>query len=114
MLASSGAPQHVQAYLDLIDGQRLADDWTTSEDAASTKPAPDLVQAAMNKVGAPSAVMIGDSTWDAQAAGKLGVPTFAVRTGGFSDTELRDAGAIAIYDSLSGLQADLGRITGRH
>jgi phosphoglycolate phosphatase-like HAD superfamily hydrolase len=54
--------------------------------------------------------MIGDSTWDAQAAGKLGVPTFAVRTGGFSGTELRDAGAIAVYDSLSGLQADLDRI----
>jgi len=51
--------------------------------------------------------MIGDSTWDAQAAGKLGVPTFAVRTGGFSNTELCGAGAIAVYDSLSGLQADL-------
>ncbi len=58
--------------------------------------------------------MVGDSTWDAQAAGKLGVPTFAVRTGGFSDTELRDAGAIAVYDSLSGLQADLGRIIARN
>src|SRR6266566_5528802 len=44
--------------------------------------------------------MIGDSTWDAQAAGKLGVPTFAVRTGGFSGTELCGAGAIAVYDSL--------------
>ena len=45
-----------------------------------------------------------------QSSGKLGVPTFAVRTGGFSDTELRDAGAIAVYDSLSGLQADLDQI----
>ena len=51
VLASSGAPQHVQAYLELVDGQRLADDWTTSEDVASTKPAPDLVQAAMKKAG---------------------------------------------------------------
>ncbi len=114
VLASSGAPQHVQAYLELVDGQRLADGWTTSEDVESTKPAPDLVLAAMKKVAATSAVMIGDSTWDARAAGKLGVPTFAVRTGGFSDTELRDAGAIAVYDSLSGLQADLDRIIGRN
>ena len=112
VLASSGAPQHVRAYLELVDGQRLADDWTTSEDVASTKPAPDLVQAAMNKAAATSAVMIGDSTWDARAAGKLGVPTFAVRTGGFSDTELRDAGAVAVYDSLASLQADLDRIIG--
>jgi HAD superfamily hydrolase (TIGR01549 family) len=110
VLASSGAPRHVQAYLELIDGQRLADDWTTAEDVASTKPAPDLVQAAMKKVGAASAVMIGDSTWDAQAARKIGVPTFAVRTGGFSGTELRDAGVIAVYDSLSSLQADLDQI----
>src|SRR5437773_78577 len=110
VLASSGAPRHVQAYLDLVDGQRLADGWTTSEDVESTKPAPDLVQAAMKKVGATSAVMVGDSTWDARAAGKLGVPTFAVRTGGFSGTELRDAGAVAVYDSLAGLQADLDRI----
>ena len=95
-----------------FDGQRLADDWTTSEDVASTKPAPDLVQAAMKKAAATSAVMIGDSTWDARAAGKLGVPTFAVRTGGFSDTELRDAGAVGVYDSLAGLQADLDRIIG--
>lgn len=50
----------------------------------------------MKKAGATSAVMIGDSTWDAWGAGHLGVPTFAVRTGGFSDTELRDAGAIAV------------------
>jgi phosphoglycolate phosphatase-like HAD superfamily hydrolase len=112
VLASSGAPQHVRAYLELVDGQRLADDWTTSEDVASTKPAPDLVQAAMNKAAATSAVMIGDSTWDARAAGKLGVPTFAVRTGGFSDTELHDAGAVAVYDSLASLQADLDRIIG--
>ena len=66
----------------------------------------------MKKAGATSAVMIGDSTWDARGAGHLGVPTFAVRTGGFSDTELRDAGAFAVYDSLSGLQADLDWIIG--
>jgi phosphoglycolate phosphatase-like HAD superfamily hydrolase len=47
-------------------------------------------------------------------AGKLGVPTFAVRTGGFSEAELCGAGAIAVYDSLSGLQADLGRIIARN
>jgi phosphoglycolate phosphatase-like HAD superfamily hydrolase len=40
------------------------------------------------------------------------VPTFAVRTGGFSGTELRDAGATAVYDSLAGLQADLDQIIG--
>ncbi|MGP8002099.1 MAG: HAD family hydrolase [Streptosporangiaceae bacterium] len=111
VLASSGAPDQVEAYLKLIDGHRLADAWTTAEDAAATKPAPDLVQTAMAKVSATSAVMIGDSTWDARAAAKLGVPTYAVRTGGFSADELRDAGTAGVYDSLSALQADLDRLT---
>ena len=110
VLASSGAPDHVEAYLKLIDGHRLADEWTTSEDVGATKPAPDLVQTALDKTHATSAVMIGDSTWDAKAALKLGVPTYAVRTGGFSAEELSAAGAAAVYDSLADMQADLDRI----
>ncbi len=54
--------------------------------------------------------MIGDSIWDARAALKLNVPTFAVRTGGFSAEELSDAGAAAVYHSLADMQADLDRI----
>ncbi|HEY9243153.1 MAG TPA: HAD family hydrolase [Streptosporangiaceae bacterium] len=111
VLASSGAPDHVEAYLDLIDGHRLADEWTTAKDVQATKPAPDLVQAALDKGHAAEAVMIGDSTWDAKAARKLGVPTYTVRTGGFSAEELSAAGAAAVYDSLAALQADLDRIT---
>lgn len=110
VLASSGAPEHVEAYLDLIDGRRLASAWTTSEDVQATKPAPDLVQAALDKAHATEAVMIGDSTWDAKAALKLDVPTYAVRTGGFSAEELSAAGAAAVYDSLAAVQADLDRI----
>jgi HAD superfamily hydrolase (TIGR01549 family) len=110
VLASSGAPEHVQAYLRLIDGERLADAWTTAEDAEQTKPAPDLVQIAMSKVDTDSAIMVGDSTWDALAAGKLAVTAYAVRTGGFSDTELREAGAVEVYDSLADLQADLDQL----
>lgn len=111
VLASSGAPEHVEAYLGLIDGHRLADEWTTAKDVQATKPAPDLVQAALDKGHAAEAVMIGDSTWDAKAARKLGVPTYTVRTGGFSAEELSAAGAAAVYDSLAALQADLDRIT---
>jgi phosphoglycolate phosphatase-like HAD superfamily hydrolase len=44
--------------------------------------------------------MIGDSTWDCIAAGKLGVPSLAVRTGGFSVEELLGAGAEQVFDSL--------------
>ena len=93
VLASSGKSKHVDHFLDLIDGKSIADDWTTSDDVESSKPEPDLVATALDKVEGASGVMVGDSTWDCIAAGKLGVPSLAVRTGGFSVEELTDAGA---------------------
>lgn len=110
VLASSGQSKHVEHYLDLLDARNLAEAWTTSEDAKQTKPAPDLVQTAMAKVDGVNAVMIGDSTWDAKAAKRAGLPTFAVRTGGFSVEELLDAGASKVYDSLEEMRADLDAI----
>jgi HAD superfamily hydrolase (TIGR01549 family) len=112
VLASSGAKEQVEHYLDLLDARDLADDWTTSADVERTKPAPDLVEVAVGKVDGTRAVMIGDSTWDFVAAGKLDVPSYAVRTGGFSPEELRVAGAREVYESLEDLAADLDTIAG--
>lgn len=110
VLASSGESKHVEHYLDLLNGRELAEAWTTSEDAEQTKPAPDLVETAMAKVDGVDAVMIGDSTWDAKAAQRAGLPTYAVRTGGFSVEELLEGGATKVYDSLQELQDDLDTI----
>lgn len=107
VLASSGKSEHVDHYLDLIDGRRLADAWTSSDDVERTKPAPDLVAVARKRGGGGDAVMIGDSTWDIVAANKLDIPTIAVHTGGFAVDELREAGAVAVYDSLDELREDL-------
>jgi HAD superfamily hydrolase (TIGR01549 family) len=107
VLASSGTTELVETFLDLIDAKPLADAWTTSEDAGKSKPAPDIVQVALSKVDGASGVMIGDSTWDAIAAGKLSIPTIAVRTGGFSIEELGQAGAATVYDSLIDLRQNL-------
>lgn len=115
VLASSGQREQVEHYLDLLDGRRLAEAWTTSEDAERTKPAPDLVQTALAKVGADAAdgaVMIGDSTWDAEAAGRAGLATYALRTGGFSPEELCAAGARRVYESLPELHHDLDTVLG--
>ncbi len=112
VLASSGKSEHIERYLDMIGGRSLADAWTTSEDAEKTKPAPDIVSVALERVGGGSAVMVGDSTWDAIAAAKLGVPTVAVRTGGFSADELREAGAVEVYDSLPDLREHLPAVIG--
>jgi len=102
VLASSGQPRHVDFAVDLLDAREIADAITSSEDAEQTKPAPDLLQAALKKLGAAedaSSVVIGDSVWDVEAAKNAGMPAIAVRAGGFGDDELRDAGAIAIYDT---------------
>ena len=62
----------------------------------------------MEKAGVDEAVMLGDSRWDIESAEKAGVPTVAVITGGWSEQELRDHGAVAVYDSLVELRERLG------
>jgi len=100
VLASSGKKEHVETFLDLIDGTSLADAWTTSDDVQKSKPEPDLVSAALAKVEGASGIMVGDSIYDAQAAAKLNIPTLGVRTGGFSVGELQEAGVLQVFDSL--------------
>jgi HAD superfamily hydrolase (TIGR01509 family) len=107
VLASSAKPDEVEHYLDLLDARELADGWTTSADVEATKPEPDLVQAALDKAGQGDAVMVGDSVWDCEAAKRAGVQTLAVLTGGFSDAELREAGAVAVFHSIDELREQL-------
>jgi HAD superfamily hydrolase (TIGR01549 family) len=107
VLASSGKPEHVEAYLDLLDARRYAEGWTTAEDVEHSKPAPDLLVAALRKVAAERAVVVGDSVWDCVAARRLDLPPVALRTGGFSAEELRAAGADRVYEDLPALTGDL-------
>ena len=110
VLASSGQQRHVDFALDLLDARDLADVWTSSDDAEKTKPAPDLLQVALKKLGAPPdarSVIVGDSVFDVEAARRAGMPAIAVRSGGFGDDELREAGALAIVDTPADIAADL-------
>ncbi len=100
VLASSAKEQEVEHYVDLLDCREIVDGWTTSADVESTKPEPDLVHAALEKVGANEGVMVGDTPWDVKAAKKAGIDTIAVLTGGFSEAELRDAGAVEVFESV--------------
>jgi HAD superfamily hydrolase (TIGR01549 family) len=107
VLASSAKPDELDHYLDLLDARRLAHAWTSSGDVEKTKPEPDLVHAALERAGNDSAVMVGDSTWDCEAATRAGIATVAVLTGGFSEQELRDAGAVAVFRSIDELRRRL-------
>lgn len=110
VLASSAKEHEVEHYLDLLDARGLADHWTTSADVESTKPRPDLIHVAMDKAGAESALMIGDSTWDCEAAARAGVASIAVLTGGFSERELHRAGASAVFETLDQIRSRLGQL----
>jgi HAD superfamily hydrolase (TIGR01549 family) len=103
VLASSAKQDEADHYLDLLGARELAKDWTTSADVEKTKPEPDLVAAAIEKAGGGPAVMLGDSIWDCEAAKRLDVPTIGVLTGGFSELELREAGAACVFENLSAL-----------
>jgi HAD superfamily hydrolase (TIGR01509 family) len=107
VLASSAKQNELDHYLDLLDARELADGWTSSADVEATKPSPDLVHAALDKAGTNDAVMVGDTTWDCEAARQAGVETVAVLTGGFSEQELRDGGAVTVFESLGDLRSGL-------
>lgn len=110
VLASSAKAEEVEHYVDLLDVRKLVTAWTTSADVEHTKPAPDLVHAALARSGAPDelpVIMVGDTPWDIEAAQAAGVSTLAVVTGGFSAQELREAGAWAVYESVAELEQRL-------
>ena len=107
VLASSAKPDEVEHYIDLLDARDLVDGWTTAGDVEKTKPAPDIVAAAVEKAGGGPAVLLGDSTWDCESAKRADVPCVGVLTGGFSREELLDAGAACVYESLTELRRDL-------
>ena len=107
VLASSSPQDELDRYLELLDARELADCWTTDDDVESTKPEPDLVRAALDKAETEDGVMVGDTPWDIEAARKAGLETVCVITGGFSEQELRDAGAAAVFESVEDLRRRL-------
>lgn len=107
VLASSSPLEELNRYLELLDACELADAWTTKDDVDATKPEPDLVLAALEKAGGGPAVMVGDTPWDIEAARRAGVDTICVITGGYSEQELREAGAVAVFESVDDLRRNL-------
>ncbi len=103
VLASSAKEDELDHYFDLLEARDVVDAWTSSADVQETKPDPDLVQAAISKAGGGSAVMVGDTPWDVEAARRSGISTICLTTGGFARQELEQAGAVAVFDSIPAL-----------
>lgn len=106
-LASSGIPRHTEHALKILGAERFVDSATTSEDADRSKPDPQLLEVALEKVGGGAAVLVGDSVWDVEAGEKAGLPTICLLTGGFGRDELLRAGAVEVCVDAAHLQRRL-------
>ncbi|KQO67217.1 HAD family hydrolase [Methylobacterium sp. Leaf89] len=111
-LASSGKAKEVEHYQTLMGVEDLTDVVVSSDDVERSKPFPDIFEAALTKLApitAAQAVVIGDTPYDAEAAGKAGLPTIGVLCGGFPEADLSASGCIALYkdpqDLLDGYAA---------
>ena len=107
VLASSAKEHEVDRYLELLGARELGVAWTTSADVEATKPHPELIDVALEKAGTDEAVMVGDSTWDCEAANRAGLPSVGILTGGFSEDELLDFGAVAVFETVGDLARHL-------
>jgi HAD superfamily hydrolase (TIGR01549 family) len=112
VLASSSIPKHAQRPLELLRAGAHSDAWTTSEDAEESKPDPELLDVALQKVQGGRAVMVGDAVWDVEAADARGIPTIGLLCGGYGRQELLDAGAVAVYDDPADLLVHLDEALG--
>jgi HAD superfamily hydrolase (TIGR01509 family) len=109
VLASSAGEAEAGVLRAALDAEYAIDHATFSGDVERTKPAPDLVQVALEKAAVPAeqAVFVGDTVWDVQASGKAGVPCIGLLSGGIGRQELADAGAAQIYAGPGDLLARL-------
>jgi len=108
VLASSASQAELDHYVKLLDLAALIDANTTIDDVPHSKPAPDIFVAAREKIApmaAAAIVAVGDTPYDMEPARYCGMVGIALRSGGFGDAALRDAGAAAVYDDAAALLA---------
>jgi HAD superfamily hydrolase (TIGR01509 family) len=109
VLATSAPQDELERLRDLLDVEDAIETVTNAEDVETAKPAPDIVQVALEKSGsdASETIFVGDTVWDVRAAADAGVACVAVQSGGIHEQALRDAGAVAVYETIRELRADL-------
>jgi HAD superfamily hydrolase (TIGR01509 family) len=104
-LASSAEGEELKIYKRIANIEDLIEEETSASDAKKSKPHPDIFDAALDRLGlAPEMCMaLGDTPWDAEAAGHAGLRTIGVMTGGWSREDLMAAGCVAVYESVAEL-----------
>lgn len=110
VVATSASSEEFKKLLQKAKVDDLLSKFTTASDVKASKPAPDVIEAALRKIKLKpeEVLMLGDTPYDIAAAKKNGIKTIALRSGGFSDDQLK--GAIAIFDSPKDLLNNLDKI----
>ena len=105
VLATSSDKADLGIYKKIVDMEDLVEEEATSADAKKSKPEPDIFAAALRKagVGAEQAIALGDTPYDARAAGQLGIRVVGVTCGGWKRSDLLDAGCVAVYQDPADL-----------
>ena len=108
VLASSAKQEELTEYKRIADIADLVEDETSADDAEKSKPHPDIFEAALSQLGdvdAGQALVVGDTPYDAEAAGKINLRTVGLLCGGFPAEDLRAAGCTSLYESPADLLA---------
>ena len=111
VLASSADALEFAVLRAVLDADDAIDEATSSADVEHSKPAPDLVQVALDKARVPpdAAIFVGDTVWDVRASGEAGVSCIGLLSGGVGRAELLDAGAAEVFDGPAELLGALPR-----
>jgi len=104
-LASSADKDQLENYKKIALMEDLIEESSSADDAERSKPHPDIFEATLEKLGLPASkvLALGDTPYDAEAAGKAGISTIGVMTGGWSKEELLEAGCIEVYTDVAEL-----------
>lgn len=104
-LASSSKKADLEDYKRIMQVEDLLDEATSADDVDRAKPHPDVFSAALERLGlkAKHCIALGDTPYDAEAAGKAGLRTIGVETGGWTHGDLMDAGCVEVYSSVAEL-----------
>ncbi|WP_348789416.1 HAD family hydrolase [Leifsonia sp. NPDC080035] len=112
VLATSAPDDELTTLREAIDADDAVHAATSADDVDAAKPDPGILEVALERAGSPAAeaLMVGDSVWDMIAAGRAGVRAVGLRSGGVSEAELREAGAVEVFDDPAALLAALERV----
>lgn len=105
VLATSSKEEDLDKLKSTIDADDAIDDIVHGDMVDASKPAPDIFAVALEHLGLDpeQTMVVGDTGWDVEAAGKLGLDVVCVLTGGWTRADLEERGAVAVYDDVADL-----------